>query len=140
MKTAILLGAGSSLPAGFPSTRCLTDVALSGNCVERHSSGSYQLTSNAEPMTGVVQLTNCMVQRLHAEAECYFSARGGRPANYEDLFYLAKQALDEELGEMENPAVRAFVDKLREELSPSIEAAKAKNDDPNEQYERYVPL
>ena len=43
MKSAILLGAGSSVPAGFPPTRCLTDLVLSGKGVERHSSGSYQL-------------------------------------------------------------------------------------------------
>ena len=81
-------------------------------------------------MTGAVWLTNHMVQRLHTEAKRYFS--GWRKVNYEDMFYLAKQASDDEMGEMENPAVRAFVDKLRAEFSPSIEAAKARNDDPNE--------
>ena len=136
MKTAILLGAGSSLAAGFPSTKFLSDLILSGNCVERHSSGSYQPTRNSDPMTGVVQLTSSMVRRLYTEAKCYFSARGEKQVNYEDLFYLAKQALDEERGEMENPAIRAFVDKLRSDMTPSILAAKASND---ASYEPYVP-
>ena len=57
MKSAILLGAGSSVPAGFPPTRCLTDLVLSGKGVERHSSGSYQLTGGAEPMTGAARYT-----------------------------------------------------------------------------------
>ena len=139
MKAAILLGAGSSLPAGFPSTPCLTDLVLSGNCVERHSNGSYQLTASAAPMTGAVRLTNCMVRRLHAEAERYFSAWGDGPANYETLFYLAIQALDEELGEMENPAIRSFVNGLKADMLPLIDAANVTNDDPEGPYEPHIP-
>ena len=117
MKTAILLGAGSSLPAGYPSTRCLTDRVLSGNGVKRH--------------TDRTRFVNCMVRRLHAEAERYFSARNERPANYEDLFYLAEQLSDEVLGEMENPAVCPFITKLKADMSPLVEAANAENKDPN---------
>ena len=105
MKTAILLGAGSSLPAGYPSTRCLTNLVLSGKGVKGHDDGT-------------ARRVNCMVRWLHAEAECYFSARNWRPANYEDLFYLAKQVYDEVMGEMENPAVHPFIDKLRASMSP----------------------
>ena len=139
MKTAILLGAGSSLPAGFPSTQCLTDLVLSGNDVERHSDGTYQLIVNADPLTGATRLANCMARRLHAEAERYFSAYGEGPANYEHLFYLAKQASDETLGEMENPAAGAFIDKLRADMLPLIKAANAKNDNSDQPCELNVP-
>ena len=122
MKTAILLGAGSSLPAGYPSTRCLTNRVLSGNGVKRQSNGTYSKKD--------ATLLNCMVRRLHAEAERYFSARNETP-NYEDLFYLAKQALDVERGEMENPAVCPFITKLKADMSPLVEAANAENKDPN---------
>ena len=117
MKTAILLGAGSSLPAGYPSTRCLTDRVLSGNGVKRH--------------TDRTRFVNCMVRRLHAEAERYFSAKSERPANYEDLFYLAEQLSDEVLGQMENPAVYPFFTKLKADMSPLVEAANAENEVPN---------
>ena len=117
MKTAILLGAGSSLPAGYPSTRCLTDRVLSGNGVKRH--------------TDRTRFVNCMVRRLHAEAERYFSAKRERPANYEDLFYLAEQLSDEVLGQMENPAVYPFFTKLKADMSPLVEAANAENEVPN---------
>ena len=132
MKTAILLGAGSSLPAGYPSTRCLTNLVLSGNDVKRHSDLTYYIDGTTPP-TGVVRLANCMARRLHAEAERYFSARGERPrpANYEDLFYLAEQVYDEERGEMENPAVYPFITKLRADMSPLVEAANAENKDSN---------
>ena len=128
MKTAILLGAGSSLPAGFPSTKRLTRLVLSGNGVERVGDGSYRLADGAAPATGIVRLVNCVARRLHAEAERYFNGRCDGPANYEHLFYLAQQALDEEDGNMENPAIRPFVDRLKAELSPLIESANAENE------------
>ncbi len=116
MKTAILLGAGSSLPAEYPSTRYLTDLVLSGKGFNKLS----------DP--GRLRLIKCMVSWLHAEAErCFsdrnkrpanFSAKNERPANYEDLFYLAKQVSDEEKGQMENPAVHPFIDKLTASMSP----------------------
>ena len=125
MKTAILLGAGSSLPAGYPSTRCLTDRVLSGNGVKRH--------------TDRTRFVNCMVRRLHAEAERYFSAKNERPANYEDLFYLAEQLSDEVLGQMENPAVYPFFTKLKADMSPLVEAANAETKDPNKPSYPYIP-
>ncbi len=138
MKTAILLGAGSSLPAGYPSTRCLTNRVLSGNGVKRHSDLTYYIDGTTPP-TGVVRLANCMVRWLHAEAERYFSARNERPSNYEDLFYLAKQVSDEEKGQMENPAVYPFITKLRAEMSPLVETANAENKDPNKPSYPYIP-
>ena len=139
MKTAILLGAGSSLPAGFPSTRCLTDRVLTGAGVERHSDSTYYLNGSSAPTEGTVRFANCVARRLHAEAERYFSVNGARPANYEDLFYLAEQALDEELGEMENPATYSYVEELRADMLPWVEAANAKNEDPEKSYCLNVP-
>ena len=138
MKTAILLGAGSSLPAGYPSTQCLTNLVLSGNGVKRHSDLTYSIDGTTPP-TGVVRLANCMARRLHAEAERCFSARDERPANYEDLFYLAKQVSDEAMGQMENPAIYPFITKLRAHMSPLVEAANAENKDPNKPSHPYIP-
>ena len=80
-----------------------------------------------------------MVRRLHAEAECYFSAYAGRLTNYEDIYYLARQAWDELSGEIENPAIRVFVNELKADLSPLVKAANEKNEDPNETHEEHVP-
>ena len=133
MKTAILLGAGSSLPAGYPSTRCLTNRVLCGKGVKRQSKGTYSKKD--------ATLLNCMVRRIHSEVEGYFSywnerladfsAWKGRLANYEDLFYLARQASDEVMGQMENPAVHPFISKLRADMSTLVEAANAEKKDPN---------
>ena len=120
MNTAILLGAGSSLAAGFPSTKDLTDLILSGNGVTRGSDSSIYIDDDGPP-SEETRLANCMVRRLHAEAELYYSTHSKkRVVNYEDLFYLAHQASDDLSGEMENPAVGPFVEKLRV-VSPLIE-------------------
>ena len=128
MRTAILLGAGSSVPAGFPSTQCLTDFVVSGNGFGRHTDGTYGPAISAPPITGPL-FARCMSRRLHAEAERYFAVRNGRPANYEDVFHLAKLALDELAGEAENPAVRAFVDQLKADAIPLIEDTSERNSD-----------
>ena len=119
MNTAFLLGAGSSVAAGFPSTEELTQQILSGCDVKRHTDESYYIDSAGSP-DEVTQFANCMVRQLHAEAERYYSAYGGRHTNYEDLYYLAKQVLDEESGEMENPAIHSFVGELRTNILPLL--------------------
>ena len=123
MNNAILLGAGSSVAAGFPSTRELTDRALSGEGVKRHNNTSYFI-SGTEPPSGTALIANCMARRLYGKAERYYSEHVGRRANHEDLFYLAKQASDDLSGEMENPAVRPFVNELRTDMSSILEACR----------------
>ena len=123
MKNAILLGAGSSLPACFPSTTDLTDLILWGERVERNSDGTYQL-SNLRESSAAVKLVICATRRFHSVAGRYFSKLGEGPANYEHLFYLAKQVLDEESGEVDNPAIGNFVAQLKTDLTPLIEEAE----------------
>ena len=66
------------------------------------------------------QSANRMVRYLHGRAEQYYSVYGGRHVNYEDLYYLAKQMLDEERGETENPAIRPFLRTLKTDTLPLI--------------------
>ena len=75
-------------------------------------------------------MANGMARCLHATAERYFSVHLGRRANYEDVFYLADQALAEETGEMENPAVRPFTAMLKRDMAPllTIESGAAYSD------------
>ena len=122
MKTAILLGAGSSMSAGFPSTQDLTDLVLSGEGVWRHTDTSY-FTDGANPPDEKTRLANSMARRLCAKAERYYLTRAGRRPNYEDLYYLARQAFDEEAGEMENPAVLSFAQHLTADTSRLISEA-----------------
>ena len=123
MNTAILLGAGSSVAAGFPSTKVLTDQVLSGKGVKRLTDESY-IIDGAELPSGTALIANSMARRLYAKAERYYSEHAGRRANHEDLFYLAKQAYDDLSGELENPAVRSFVNELRTDMSSILEACR----------------
>ena len=120
MKTAILLGAGSSVAAGFPSTRKLTELVLSGHGVKRYTGGLYYI-SGTEPAGGTTLFANCMARRLYEKAKYYYLEE---ETNYEDIFYLAQQASDELSGEMENPAVRLFMDELRDDQLSIIETCR----------------
>ena len=139
---AILLGAGSSVAAGFPTTNELTDLWCYPvrELREATTAGLCYVGDTDEPSPVVLKLVKSMVRRLHAEAERYYSAYGERPTNYEDIYYLALQASDELSGNMENPAIRMFVNELKADMSPLLdEAAATKNGDSHETYEQYMP-
>ena len=123
MNTAILLGAGSSVAAGFPSTGELTSRVLFGEGVKRHTDASYFIEGTELP-GGTALIANCMARRLYEKAERYYSEHVGRRANHEDIFYLAKQASDDLSGEMENPAVRPFVNELSTDMLSIVEACR----------------
>ena len=123
MNTAVLLGAGSSVAAGFPSTQCLTNLVLSGYGVRRHTNASYYICGTDPPAEASL-IANRMARRLYVQAERYYSTLTERKTNYEDLFYLALQVWDDQAGEMENPAILPFINELRADMSPLIEAAK----------------
>ena len=91
----------------------------------RHTDGTYSIRVAIENNAASLDNTwdeqalrtaqaNSMVRRLFAEAEAYYSIYPTRVVNYEDLFYLATQAFDEESGEGENPAIQGFAQELRE--------------------------
>ena len=67
MKTAILLGAGASIPAGFPSTQSLTDLVLSGDGVQRDSTETYVLNDRSLHTGHYVRYVTLLVQRLFAD-------------------------------------------------------------------------
>ena len=80
MKTAILLGAGASMPAGFPSTDCLTTSMLSGAGIQRNSDCTYQPTESDDDVRAVVKLVNCAVRHIHGKAKRYFEEWKRKPA------------------------------------------------------------
>lgn len=127
MKTAVLLGAGSSMPAGYPSTESLTNSMLSGAGIRRHGDGAYYLTTSDEGEQSVDQLVNRALRHIHGKAKRYFEEWKERPPHYEHLYYLAKQLWDEETGEMENPAIGPFAKALKAELKPMLEAASGQD-------------
>ena len=98
MKTAILLGAGSSLPAGYPST----SMSDRPGFVPGTASISCTLILDVyDSLTAwcagfTAEAERCFSDRNKRPAN--FSARNERPANYEDLFYLAEAIIGRSIG------------------------------------------
>ena len=129
MATAIILGAGSSQAACFPSTDDLTRQVLSG-CGVSKSLGSSGFDVNLDepqhPTDDRTLLVNFLVKLLHNTAKQYYKDYGECCRipfiNYEDLYFLAKQVHDDYTGEMENPAIHQFSRDLVQVVSQRIES------------------
>ena len=128
MATAILLGAGSSQAACFPSTIDLTRQVLSGCGVSKSSglSGFDVTLDDPQPPTDDrTLLVNFLIKQLHNTAKRYYEEYGECYRipfiNYEDLYFLAKQVHDDYTGEMENPAIHHFTQNLVDLVSQRME-------------------
>lgn len=137
MKTAILLGAGSSEPAGFPSTKSLTDRVLSGNGVWRHSDSTYCINDD-QLADEVTRLVKCVIPKIHTEVVQYYASHPKGQANYEDLYYLVTQMHDEESGESENPAICDLAARLRKDLEPLASTADMEYVDLLRELDNYI--
>ena len=130
MRTALLLGAGSSIPAGFPSTSKLTKIVRSGRGVTRGSDSSYYIDVNsADLQEGTTATVIKLVNHLHEVQRQYYEHYGlnGIP-NYEDIAYLISQGCEQWKGELDNPVVLSFIDRLRSDLSSEVHELE-QNDD-----------
>ena len=111
------------MPAGFPSTACLTEKILSGKGIERESDCVYYLKGSDASGQAVVELVRNAVRRVYGKAELYFAKWEEPPPHYEHLYYVVKQLWDELAGEQENPAIGSFSEELKAELTPILGAA-----------------
>ena len=129
-KVAILLGAGSSIPAGFPSTEELTNMFLCGYGIWRNSQGEYFIEYNPcedrrrylslEPR---LDLVKSVIRWLYEATQEYHRTFQGRQANYEDVFYLAEQISSDIYGERENPAIYPFIRELESKFDDAINSS-----------------
>lgn len=123
-RVAVLLGAGSSIPAGFPSTEDLTCRILSGTGTSRPTDGTFYVDSCGDVIPSAHVMLVAKVSALYRnEIEDFFQQRYGRPANYEDIYCLASQLADHEEGELDNPGLCRLIDHLRPEFTELIEGA-----------------
>jgi len=121
-KIAFLLGAGISIPAGLPSTSEITSRILSGDGVIHHSDGTYYFAKNnlagAHTLDIYVRRTALLLNRLLLEInKFYLFEIFPHTANYEDLYYIANQIHESEVGEFENPIIGAFLDNLSADIT-----------------------
>jgi hypothetical protein len=107
-----LLGAGASVPAGFPSTTDISKIVFSGEGVFRHSDETYYLGTDLAPSPPYVPTCVQAITQVRAAIEpTLLSLRGTEP-NYEDVLYALGQIADYHRGEIENPLVRPFIERI----------------------------
>ena len=114
-RVSFLLGSGISIPAEMPSLTTITERVLSGSGVVRHTDGRYYLGGpDRDIMTGYVERCVEFLKILCSEIEKYYKSRPYHksPPNYEDLYYVAFQIYESEVGAHDNPVVQPFVDRI----------------------------
>jgi hypothetical protein len=112
----MLLGSGTSIPAGMPSVADITHRVLTGNNVTWTGSHWWavdQLPPNhevfAEELPGIV----AFVGELKELCDEYFTSQDkDRETNYEDIAYVAQQIEDGLSSEYENPALLPLIRRL----------------------------
>lgn len=130
MRVAFLCGAGISVAAGLPSTAQITQQVLSGEGVVSHTSGNYCF--RAPPyahmgredqyvprVCGFLKILKDVCDPFYYVDESargkreYYKLFGRHETNYEDLYCMASQIHDSDVGEYENPALQPLVDRIR---------------------------
>lgn len=105
----MLLGSGTSVPAGMPSVDQITQRVLSGENVLKNGSDFRvvdQLPPDHDVFTEGVRDVVDFVGDVKTLCEEYFqSQEKDRTTNYEDIDYVARQIEDGLLSEYENPAL-----------------------------------
>lgn len=60
------------------------------------------------------------LKRLKVYIDLYYLYQTQRFTNYEDLYYVASQIHDSEIGDFDNPAVQPFIDKVLPDIIPQL--------------------
>jgi hypothetical protein len=120
-----LFGSGISISAGMPRTQEITERILSGEGIMHHTDGNYYF---GKPLYSHLGWPDEHVPRiveflhlLKAEVDEFYQKRPfKRNISYEDLYYVAGQVCDSEIGEYDNPAVQPLIDKILPKIKPLL--------------------
>ncbi len=115
----LFLGSGISYSSGIPSVSEITDDALTGSWHDRtdqnfargkHPSKNIEKSNNVYKIQSVLKIIKNVSDHYYIERE--------RPkSNYEDLFYICKQIVDNELREIDNPAIDPFIELINNKIT-----------------------
>ncbi len=109
MKTCFLLGSGASVPAGFPTVSEITDQL---------AHPSEAIADWEHEKRAIHDGGRALLRWLEVQIKRRYGTDASRTVHYENLFFLAKQLLDDLDGEYDNPALRPFVESAFEQVLP----------------------
>ena len=116
-RVTFLLGAGASIPAGYSSTKELTQriMAPSGYSLGTDQETHFHvLPRGTDTQTPLVRHLICW---LYTQTREYFQRRSDpKEISYEDLYFLASQLADDAT-ELQNPAILPLADRLACEMT-----------------------
>ena len=126
-KIVFLLGSGISIPAGMPKLYEITERVLSGEDIyydcDEEIFTSYK---HPYPLSKIqeenVQRVVEFVHRLKVEIDYYYKKQNFRhETDYEDLYYVSAQIPGCIWGDVANPVVQSFIDKISPYVQPLLE-------------------
>ena len=110
-----LIGSGVSIPSGFPSTKEITNLVLSGENIIRHTDSRYYI--NPSPTELEQHFTNEQLSNVLSLFKVIMDIMGeyNKPEtiNYEILFYFVVQLSDFESGNSVNMALYPFYKEVK---------------------------
>lgn len=113
IRIAFLLGSGTSIPVGLPSTKDLTQKIMAGEGIKREGDGTYNLGQAHNGFNNeYIEKVTKFLKRIKVEVDNYYKAKSYRETNYEDLCYISSQICDNEIGEYDNPAIQPLIEKI----------------------------
>lgn len=112
----LFLGSGVSVPTGLPRVDALVEAVLWGDWHRGTDQLFYRGKCQDFVMADPTESVQRFLRHVKALADAAHAKRGIDPANYEDLFFLLQQVVDQERGEHKNSAIEPFIAGLRSEV------------------------
>ncbi len=123
--TTFLLGSGISIPSGYPSTAEITRELLAKNWLFERDEARSPVPVLSQSFGGVyplrVEAIMGLLRILKSHVDQHLALHGKDAANYEDIYYLARQLLDGLRGEYDNPGLLPLMFELRTKASLMVE-------------------
>jgi len=118
MNILLFLGSGVSFETGLPDTKTITDKLLNGQW-HRHTDSNFYPGKHNNPyfdQTDITPQIQKFLKFVKEYADEYLKPREIEESNYEHIFFLVNQLHSELSFESDNPALKPFIDYLKNEL------------------------
>jgi hypothetical protein len=112
MNRMFFLGSGISLSSGLPGTEEITNKLLQDDW-HVHSNSTFYPGHNSPYCDEPAARCQEFLKILKDQVDQYYWQTDRRGEGNEDLYYLARQIADEELREIDNPAVYDFTARIK---------------------------